>query len=287
MDAAHSLVVVQVLAFAPALRQHHGALLCNVYGAARILSDDFGLEEDEAFLSFLPLSHAYEHTGGQMLPIGVGAQIFYAEGLEKLAANIEEVRPTIMVVVPRLFEVLRTRIIKQIEKQGKLANYLMSRAIGIGSLKAAGKQRLRDMPAGLLIGKALRPKIQAKFGGRLKAMVSGGAPLNPEIGVFFDAQSLKDITVPLRIYEADDDRILRNAWNADHVLAGLPHPAETGVVHGGHYVFLAPCSDALRALAPAICIDAPDVDRAAEHARLNREIVEFFDRTLAPDAKHR
>ena len=172
------------------VRQHHGALLCNVYGAARILGDDFGLEEDEAFLSFLPLSHAYEHTGGQMLPIGVGAQIFYAEGLEKLAANIEEVRPTIMVVVPRLFEVLRTRIIKQIEKQGKLANYLMSRAIGIGSLKAAGKQRLRDKPAGLLIGKALRPKIQAKFGGRLKAMVSGGAPLNPEIGVFFDAMGL-------------------------------------------------------------------------------------------------
>ena len=172
------------------VRQHHGALLCNVYGAARILGDDFGLEEDEAFLSFLPLSHAYEHTGGQMLPIGVGAQIFYAEGLEKLAANIEEVRPTIMVVVPRLFEVLRTRIIKQIEKQGKLANYLMSRAIGIGSLKAAGKQRLRDKPAELLIGKALRPKIQAKFGGRLKAMVSGGAPLNPEIGVFFDAMGL-------------------------------------------------------------------------------------------------
>ena len=172
------------------VRQHHGALLCNVYGAARILNDDFGLENDEAFLSFLPLSHAYEHTGGQMLPIGVGAQIYYSEGLEKLASNIEEVRPTIMVVVPRLFEVLRARIIKQIEKQGKLANYLMQRAMGIGTLKAAGKQRLRDKPAGLLISKALRPKIQAKFGGRLKAMVSGGAPLNPEIGVFFDAMGL-------------------------------------------------------------------------------------------------
>ena len=73
------------------------------------------------FLSFLPASHAYEHTGGQHFPIGLGAQIYYAEGLEKLAANIEEVRPTIMVVVPRLFEVLRTRIIKAIEKQGGLS----------------------------------------------------------------------------------------------------------------------------------------------------------------------
>ena len=170
--------------------QHHGALLCNVEGAARILSEDFGMGDDEAFLSFLPLSHAYEHTGGQMLPIGVGAQIYYSEGLEKLAANIEEVRPTLMVVVPRLFEVLRARIIKQIGKQGKLANYLMDRAQAIGTLKAAGKVRLRDKPVDLLIDKVLRPKIRAKFGGRLKAMVSGGAPLNPEIGVFFDAMGL-------------------------------------------------------------------------------------------------
>ncbi len=170
--------------------QHHGALLCNVDGAARILAEDFGVGDDEAFLSFLPLSHAYEHTGGQMLPIGVGAQIYYSEGLEKLASNIEEVRPTIMVVVPRLFEVLRARIMKQIEKQGKLPNYLMDRALAIGTLKAQGKRRLRDKPMDLIIEKALRPKIRARFGGRLKAMVSGGAPLNPDIGVFFDSMGL-------------------------------------------------------------------------------------------------
>ncbi|NYN01798.1 AMP-binding protein, partial [Salmonella enterica subsp. enterica serovar Typhimurium] len=87
--------------------------------------NDFGVEPEERFLSFLPLSHAYEHTGGQFLPISVGAQIYYAEGLEKLASNIEETKPTFMVVVPRLFEVLRTRIMKQVEKQGRLANALM------------------------------------------------------------------------------------------------------------------------------------------------------------------
>ena len=69
------------------------------------------------FLSFLPASHAYEHTGGQHFPIALGAQIYYAESLEKLAANIEEVQPTIMVVVPRLFEMLRARIMKTIEAQ--------------------------------------------------------------------------------------------------------------------------------------------------------------------------
>ena len=171
------------------VRQHHGAILHNVAGCIDVIATDFGWDE-EVFLSFLPLSHAYEHTGGQMLPIGAGAQIYYAEGLEKLAANIEEVRPTIMVVVPRLFEVLRARIIKQIEKQGKLANYLLDQAMRIGTLKAAGKRRLRDKPVGLVIEKALRPKVRARFGGRLKALVSGGAPLNPEIGVFFDAMGL-------------------------------------------------------------------------------------------------
>ncbi len=169
--------------------QHHGMILRNVDGAARILADDFGWG-DEVFLSFLPLSHAYEHTGGQFLPIGMGGQIYYAEGLEKLASNIEEVRPTILVVVPRLFEVLRTRIMKQIEKQGRLATYLMERALAIGAREVRGRKRRRDRPMNFILERALRPKIRAKFGGRIKAMVAGGAPLNPDVGIFFDSLGL-------------------------------------------------------------------------------------------------
>ncbi len=171
------------------VRLHHGAILCNVGGAAAVIAEDFGWEK-EVFLSFLPLSHAYEHTGGQFLPIGLGAQIYYAESLEKLAANIEEVRPTIMVVVPRLFEMLRTRIIKQVEKQGKLPSKLLDLALSIGSRKLSGNRRITDVPLDFLVDKALRPKIRAKFGGRMKALVSGGAPLNPEVGTFFDALGL-------------------------------------------------------------------------------------------------
>jgi long-chain acyl-CoA synthetase len=169
--------------------QHHGAILCNAAGAAEVLLNDFGLG-NERFLSFLPLSHAYEHSGGQYLPIGVGAEIFYSEGLEKLASNIEETQPTFMVVVPRLFEVLRTRIMKQVEKQGKVANFMMDSALKITERSKEGKKRLRDRPLDLLVEKTLRPKIRAKFGGRIKAMVSGGAPLNPEVGNFFDAMGL-------------------------------------------------------------------------------------------------
>ena len=170
--------------------QHHGSILCNVAGAAEILLNDFGVEPDERFLSFLPLSHAYEHTGGQFLPIAVGAQIFYAEGLEKLASNIEETRPTFMVVVPRLFEVLRTRIMKQVEKQGRLANTLMDTALAVGERRAAGQKRLGDGVRDFAVEKLLRPKIRQKFGGRIKAMVSGGAPLNPDVGIFFESMGL-------------------------------------------------------------------------------------------------
>ncbi|TPG14466.1 AMP-dependent synthetase/ligase [Sphingomonas oligophenolica] len=169
--------------------QHHGAILHNVNGCCTVISEDFGWG-DEVFLSFLPLSHAYEHTGGQHFPIGLGAEIYYAEGLDKLAANIEETRPTIMVVVPRLFEVLRTRITKGIEKQGGLGQKLLGRALAIGIREDDGTLRLVDRPMKLVVDRLFKPKIATKFGGRLKAMVSGGAPLNPDIGNFFHSIGL-------------------------------------------------------------------------------------------------
>jgi long-chain acyl-CoA synthetase len=169
--------------------QHHGAILHNVNGCLTVIAEDFGWT-DEVFLSFLPLSHAYEHTGGQFLPIGLGGQIYYAEGLDKLAANIEEVGPTIMVVVPRLFEVLRTRIIKGVEKQGGLGKKLLGQALAIGARDYVGTLRLIDRPMKLAVDRVFKPKIARKFGGRLKALVAGGAPLNPEIGTFFHSIGL-------------------------------------------------------------------------------------------------
>ncbi|MBB5684359.1 AMP-dependent synthetase/ligase [Sphingobium boeckii] len=169
--------------------QHHGAILHNVEGCVDVISNDFGWD-DEVFLSFLPLSHAYEHSGGQFFPIGLGGQIYYSEGLDKLASNIEEVRPTIMVVVPRLFEVLRQRMVKTIDKQGGLAPKLLKRALGLGAKDLDRGIPFWDRPMNYFINKTLRPKIQEKFGGRMKALVSGGAPLNPDIGVFFHSLGL-------------------------------------------------------------------------------------------------
>jgi len=166
--------------------QHHGAILHNVEGCTDVISTDFGWD-DEVFLSFLPASHAYEHSGGQHFPIALGGQIYYAESLEKLAANIEEVRPTIMVVVPRLFEMLRTRILRSIEASGGLSKYLLDRALGIGTARYKNQFKPWHLPMHALLEVTLRRKVRAKVGGRTKAWVSGGAPLNPEVGMFFQS----------------------------------------------------------------------------------------------------
>jgi len=171
------------------VRQHHGAILHNIEGCVDVISTDFGWG-DELFLSFLPASHAYEHTGGQHFPIGLGGQIYYAESLEKLAANIEEVRPTIMVVVPRLFEMLRARILKAIGEGGGLSNYLLKRALEIGADRYEGRIKPWDLPMDGVLSLTLRRKVRGRFGGRIKAMVSGGAPLNPEVGLFFHSLGL-------------------------------------------------------------------------------------------------
>ncbi|OYW47116.1 MAG: long-chain fatty acid--CoA ligase [Sphingomonadales bacterium 32-68-7] len=168
---------------------HHGAILRNVDGAAQVLAGDFGWDR-ERFLSFLPLSHALEHTAGLYLPIGLGAEIWFAEGLDKLSSNLEEAKPTFMVVVPRLFEVMRGRIIAQVEKQGRVANFLLDRALSLAERRATGKRQLTDWPVERLLDATLRPKIKARFGGRVKALVSGGAPLNPEVGGFFETMGL-------------------------------------------------------------------------------------------------
>jgi len=164
----------------------HRNIIANCRGAYRLL-EMLGLGE-EVFLSFLPLSHSYEHTAGLMFPISIGAEIYFAEGAETLAANLIEARPTIMTAVPRLYETLHQRIRLGIEREKGLKRTLFEKAVAIGRKRLAGEklgmgERLIDP----LLDKLVRAKVRGRFGGRLKAMVSGGAPLNPEIGSFFVA----------------------------------------------------------------------------------------------------
>ena len=162
----------------------HRNIIANCHGAHRVL-EQLGLG-DEVFLSFLPLSHSYEHTAGEMFPISIGAQIYFAEGAETLAANMLEARPTIMTAVPRLYETLHQRIRLGVERKGGLSQKMFEQAVAIGRKRLdAERTRLGERLVDPLLDRTVRSKVRERFGGRLKAMVSGGAPLNPEIGRFF------------------------------------------------------------------------------------------------------
>tara|TARA_R110000868_G_scaffold162903_2_gene394476 strand:+ start:10072 stop:11892 length:1821 start_codon:yes stop_codon:yes gene_type:complete len=162
----------------------HGAILSNCMGAFDII-ETLGIE-DEVFLSFLPLSHSYEHTAGLYFPMSIGAQIYYAESIDKLAANLAEVRPTIMTAVPRLYEMLYQRMSRMVEKEGGLKQKLFNLTLKLGR-KTYEKQHLTliEKIQNLLCEILLRRKLRQRFGGRIKAMVSGGGPLNYELGVLF------------------------------------------------------------------------------------------------------
>ncbi len=169
----------------------HANILCNCMGAYHLLRD-FGLGH-ETFLSFLPLSHSYEHTAGQFFPISIAAQIYYAESADQLLTNLAEVRPTIMTAVPRLYEAMHQRIRRGVIKQGGLKQTLFNLAETLGRKRIADPaslgplERIQDT----VVERLVRDKVRQRFGGRLKAMVSGGAALNPEIGDFFTAMGLR------------------------------------------------------------------------------------------------
>ncbi|MBI2241080.1 MAG: long-chain fatty acid--CoA ligase [Magnetospirillum gryphiswaldense] len=168
----------------------HGALLADCVGAQALLAP-LGLD-DNVFLSFLPLSHSYEHTVGLIFPLSIGAGIAYAEGLDQLAANMAEIQPTIMTAVPRLYETMRGRILGALRRQGGIKEKLFMTALDLGTRKLRGQplspwQHLVNLTLDILV----RRKVSARFGGRLKALVSGGAPLAFEVGGFFAALGIR------------------------------------------------------------------------------------------------
>ncbi|MDH3658867.1 MAG: AMP-binding protein, partial [Alphaproteobacteria bacterium] len=168
----------------------HGNIRANVESAYHVIKE-VGLGND-VFLSFLPLSHAYEHTAGLFLPIALGAEIYYAEGIDTLTTNLTEARPTIMTCVPRLYEVMRQRILNGISRQTGLKPKLFAKAVDIGSRAYEDPRSLfiTDKLLNPLLDRLVRGKVRDRFGGRMKAMISGGAPLNYDVGLFFTALGL-------------------------------------------------------------------------------------------------
>ena len=169
----------------------HRNLLSNCEGARDCLTE-LGLN-NEVFLSFLPLSHSYEHMVGHFFPMTIGAEIYYAEGIETLSTNMVEARPTILSAVPRLYETMHQRITMGARTAGGLKEKMFNSTLELGARKHydPGGLGLVDSLKDAVLDKLVRDKVRARFGGRLKALVSGGAPLNPDIGMFFTALGLR------------------------------------------------------------------------------------------------
>jgi long-chain acyl-CoA synthetase len=169
----------------------HRNIMSNLEGAYELVKK-LGLGNRERFLSFLPLSHSYEHTAGQFFPISIGAEIYYAEGVETLSTNLVEAKPTILTCVPRLYEVLRQKILAGVHRQGGVKQQMFELALKLGTKRYEQGGRLNPIEGMLdrVLDKLVRTKVNERFGGSLKAMVSGGAPLNYDVGVFFVALGL-------------------------------------------------------------------------------------------------
>jgi long-chain acyl-CoA synthetase len=170
----------------------HGNILHNF--EAGIQAVDFN--EHDLFLSFLPLSHMTERAAGQVVPLGRGCTIAYAEpAIERLPANMVETRPTVMVAVPRLYERLYARVTATVEAGPALRQRIFAWALGLGRAKyqnhLAGTEDswwLRNQLR--LADRLVFHRIKERTGGRVRYFVSGGAPLSQEIGEFFYAMGM-------------------------------------------------------------------------------------------------
>ncbi|SVD05750.1 uncharacterized protein METZ01_LOCUS358604, partial [marine metagenome] len=168
----------------------HGAMLSNCSGAKILLQNLLEGMDEIKFLSWLPLSHSYEHTL-QFFTLGIGAQVYYAEGIDKLVVNMGEVSPHFMTAVPRFYDSLHTRISQGLKKQGKLSQSLFSSTLRLGKKKYNGeKLSFVENITNNILDKLVRRKVNKRFGGSLKALISGGSALNFEVGLYLTALGL-------------------------------------------------------------------------------------------------
>ena len=167
----------------------HGGILSNCEGAREIL-DTLVKKDPPVFLTWLPLSHSYEHTV-QYVQISLGAKIYYAESLEKLLPNMAVAKPTIMTAVPRFYQNLYSKIFLNISKQKGIKKKLILNTILLGT-KNLNKEKLnfKEKIINFLCEQLVRKKIKNQFGGKLRAFVSGGGALDQKIGEFLNSIGL-------------------------------------------------------------------------------------------------
>ena len=166
----------------------HGGILNNIEGACEILKPL--IKKRPTFLTWLPLSHSYEHTV-QFVQIAVGAKVFYAEKIEKLLENISEAKPTIMTAVPRFYQNLYNKINLNMKKATGIKGKLIEQTVKLGTKKLLKqKMNILEKMMNFITEILVRKKIKKQFGGNLKAFVSGGGALDKKIGQFLNSIGL-------------------------------------------------------------------------------------------------
>ncbi len=169
----------------------HGNILANCADALKVLK----LGASDVILSVLPLAHSFERTAGYYTVMLAGGTIAYAEGLTQIAANLQEIRPTVVLVVPRLIEAIHARVRRTVEGGPALRRALFNLAVAAGMRAAARRHQGRTVPPLLALRMAAFRKlvfhrITGIFGGRLRYLISGGAPLSAEVNRFFAAAGI-------------------------------------------------------------------------------------------------
>ena len=167
----------------------HGGILANCEGAYDLLKPLVN-KRNPVFLTWLPLSHSYEHAV-QFIQILLGAKVFYAESLEKLLSNMSIAKPTIMTAVPRFYQNLYNKISVNLNKQSGLKKVLINKTIKLGK-KILNNEKLmfHEKLTNFICQTLVRKKIQKQFGGNLQAFVSGGGALDKNVGEFLNAVGL-------------------------------------------------------------------------------------------------
>ena len=166
----------------------------NICENVKSCSSIIRLDESDRSLSFLPLSHAYERTGGYYLLFACGSRIYLAESVETVSLNITEAKPTIIFTVPRLFDRIKTNILKQIDNESPVKQKIFKWAYDTGI--EYHKQLQKKKPSAILslqhtiADKLVYSTIRNKFGGHLRYFISGGAALPQKVGEFFQALSI-------------------------------------------------------------------------------------------------
>ena len=169
----------------------HSNFLSNVEDALSVID----ITSEDVFLSFLPLSHVFERMAGHYLSNYPGATVAYAESIDTVPENMVEIKPTMMVSVPRLYEKMYARILEAVEAGPPLKRKIFYWALKVGSEYIDRVSKKQPIPGGLqfkrnLAYKLVFSKLAERVGGRLRLFVSGGAPLNKEIAEFFGAAGL-------------------------------------------------------------------------------------------------